>query len=331
MSDVEVKSYRYLRTAMVALLLGLGAAVMYHSLQAGAFLASVSAYYYTPAQAIFVGALIALGACMIALKGTNEVEDVFLNLGGMFAAVVAIVPTSRGSDYRTAVRACEQADSPALEELDCPTVRTLAEATKANVENSTVALLFVGALALLAAILFYSLKDRRTPGAKFPRWAYAAALVVYGGSAGAFAASRAWFIDNAHYIAAVGLLACIIVVAVANALRRDQGRQETLNAVPGALARSRDFYAWFARILLGAAAVGTLLWLVDWISLFLLEIVVAAFFAVFWMVQTIERWRDEPGPDGSDPGDLPASKAQPSSPGSRRPNHDQADRTGGRA
>jgi hypothetical protein len=300
MFNIEVKSYRYLRTAMVALLLGLGAAVVYHSLQAGAVLASVSAYYYTPAQAIFVGALIGLGACMIALKGTNEVEDAFLNLGGMFAAVVAVVPTSRGADYRTAVRACEQADSPALQDLDCPTVRTLAEATRANVENSTVALLFMGALALLAMVLFFALKDRRTPGAKFPWWAFVASLVVYGFVAGAFALSRAWFIDNAHYIAAVGLLVCIVVVAVANALRRDPERQETLNAVPGALVRSRDRYAWFARIMLGAAAVGIVLWLLDWISVFLLEIVVAAFFVVFWMMQTIERWGDEAPPAAGD-------------------------------
>jgi FtsH-binding integral membrane protein len=296
MSDIEVKSYRYLRTAMVALLLGLGAAVVYHTMQAGAVLASVSAYYYTPAQAIFVGALIALGACMIALKGTNGVEDLFLNLGGMFAVVVAIVPTSRGADYRTAVRACEQADSPVLEDLDCPTVRALAEATEANVENSTVALLIVGALALLTAVLFFALKDRRTPGAKFPWWAFVATLVVYGVGAAAFTMSKERFIDNAHYVAAIGLLVCIVVVAVANALRRDEGRQETLNAVPGALLRSRDAYAWIARIMLGGAVVGVVLWLVDWISLFLLEIVVAAFFAVFWMVQTIERWRDEPPP-----------------------------------
>jgi hypothetical protein len=296
MSDIEVKSYRYLRTAMVALLLGLGAAVMYHTLQTGSFLASVSGYYYTPTQAIFVGALITLGACMIALKGTNRVEDVFLNLGGMFAAVVAIVPTSRGADYRTAVSACEQADSRVLDDLDCQTVRALADDTKANVENGTFALLIVGAVALLAAVLFFALKDRRTPGAKFPWFAFVPALVVYGVGAGAFAASRGWFINNAHYVAAGGLLVCIVVVAVANALRRDEGRQETLNAVPGALVRSKDFYARFARIMVSAAVVGIVLWLVGWISLFLLEIVVAAFFAVFWMMQTIERLRDVPPP-----------------------------------
>jgi len=298
MSGIEVTSYRYLRTAIVALLIGLGTAVVYQALQAGPFLASVSAYYYTPAQAIFVGGLIALGVCMIALKGTNLVEDVFLNLGGMLAAVVAVVPTSRGEDYRTAVRACAQGDSPLLTEkastgLDCPTVRALAEATSANVENNIVALLVVGALALLATVLFFLLRDRRAPGATFPWWGFGATSVVYGAGAGAFWASQRWFVDNAHYVAALGLFACIVVVAVANALRRDEGRAEALNAVPGALLRSRDLYAWFARIMVGATLVGVVLWQVNWISLFVLEIGVAAFFAMFWMVQTIERWGDE--------------------------------------
>src|SRR5215471_18859647 len=109
MSDTEVKSYRYLRTAMVGLLIGLGAAVIYQTGHQGFLLDSVSAYYYTPAQAMFVGGLIGLGACMIALKGTTPLEDISLNLGGMFATVVAIVPTARSADYAAAVHACEHA------------------------------------------------------------------------------------------------------------------------------------------------------------------------------------------------------------------------------
>jgi NO-binding membrane sensor protein with MHYT domain len=75
-SDTWVKSYCYVRTAMVGLLLGLGVAVLFQTSRQGwHLLGSVSAYYYTPAQAIFVGALIGLAACMIALKGTNAVES----------------------------------------------------------------------------------------------------------------------------------------------------------------------------------------------------------------------------------------------------------------
>lgn len=292
MSEVEVKSYRYLRTAIVGLLVSLGAAVFYQSLVQQSFLASVSAYYYTPAQAIFVGALIGLGACMIALRGTHEVEEVFLNLGGMLATVVAIVPTSRGVDFKSAVRACEQGDSPLLTDqasgnVDCPTVRALADAAEANIENNMVALLVVGLLALLAAV-FFALRDGKGRSAAF-WWGFVAALVVYAAGAAFFWLARDGFIGTAHYIAAVGLLLCIVTVATANALRREHRTsggptRQTFDT----LARSRDRYAWIARIMLLVAAVGVVLWLVDAITLFWLEISVALLFAVFWLVQTLE-------------------------------------------
>jgi hypothetical protein len=266
-------------------------------------LSSVSAYYYTPAQAIFVGALIGLGACMIALKGTTGVEDVFLNLGGMFAAVVAIVPTARSADYRTAVRACTEGAGPLLTQqastdLDCPTVRALAEATRANVENNMVALLVVGALGLLATALF-ALREK--PEHRVDRkevlrswWGFGVAFVMFAIAAVAFLASTEWFIDHAHYLAAAGLFLCIFVVAVTNALRRQRKHRgaaggQTMREVPGALIRSPDRYAWIARAMVVGAVGGIVLWRVDVITLFWLEIVVAALFAVFWMVQTIEQ------------------------------------------
>jgi hypothetical protein len=123
--EIQAMSYRYLRIAMVGLLLALAAAVFYQSSQQDSFLASVSAYYYTPAQAAFVGALIGLGASMIALQGMTPPEDMFLNLGGIFAIVVAIVPTGRGADFDTAVRACRESGGTLLthlasKNLDCP-------------------------------------------------------------------------------------------------------------------------------------------------------------------------------------------------------------------
>src|SRR5258705_1413953 len=140
--DTRVKSYRYLRIAMVGLLVALGVSVGYQTWRQGFhLLGSVSAYYYTPAQAIFVGALIGLATCMIALKGTTAVEDVFLNIGGMFAAVVAIVPTSRGEDYEAVFRECVQAAGPQLTDrasraVYCSSVTGLQEATMLNVDNN---------------------------------------------------------------------------------------------------------------------------------------------------------------------------------------------------
>jgi hypothetical protein len=304
--DILAKSYRYLRTAMVGLLVCLAVAVVYQSWRQGHLLGSVSAYYYTPAQAIFVGALVGLGACMIALKGTTPVEDVFLNLGGVFAAVVAIVPTARDADYRAAVRACQEAETPLLTErasteLDCPTVQALADATKANVENNLSALLVVGALALLAAVLF-ALRDgtlNRQADRRAVRsfWlGFVVALVLWLAGLTARLTSLQWLIDNAHFLAAAGLFLCLLVVAIANA-RRVEGKQsggvsrvrQSLDAVGELIAvRRHDRYIWIARLMLLVAAGSAVLMFADLITLFWLEIAVFGLFIAFWTVQTIE-------------------------------------------
>jgi hypothetical protein len=298
-SDKLAKTYTYLRTAMVALLVALGVAVFYQTARQGFLLASVSAYYYTPAQAIFVGALIGLAACMIALKGTWGAEEVFLSLGGMFAAVVAIVPTSRGEDHRTAVRACrELLTEQELTDLDCPNVLALADATKANVENNMVALLIVGLLGLVAGV-FFALRGKKGLGAEF-WWGFGAAFAVWLFAGVAFVVSTEWFIDYAHYIAAFGLLVCIVIVAIANAVRRESEQpsgasapgETTVKGARDALMRRPtrlNSYAGLVWAMVGVAAIGIGLVVADVLSLFWLEIVVALLFAVFWMVQTIDQ------------------------------------------
>jgi hypothetical protein len=300
--DTWLKSYRYLRLAMVGLLIALGVAVGYQTWrQDFDLLGSVSAYYYTPAQAIFVGALIGVAACMIALKGTTAVEDVFLNLGGMFAAVVAIVPTSRGEDYESAVRECQQAAGPLLTDkaqtaLDCPTVQALAEATRANVENNMVALLVLGGLGLVATALF-ALRDRTGSRQKF-WWGFGASAAVYAAGAFSFIASIEWFIDHAHYLAGAGLVLCLFVVTVANVRRQqdEAGGTGGLGQTVGALLSPgrHDWYTWIARAMVVAAVGGAALWYFEVITLFWLEVSVVALFALFWMVQTIEQMSDEP-------------------------------------
>lgn len=319
--ETWIKSYSYLRTAMVALLISLGAAVFYQtSQQRWHPLASVSAYYYTPAQAIFVGALIGLGACMIALKGTNLVEDVILNIGGMFAAVVAIVPTSRGKDFETAVRACRESATPLLTEkaskdLSCPTVLGLVEATRANVENNMVALLIVGLLGLLAAV-YFARRDARGLGGWF-WWGFGAACVVYAAVAVVFFAFTDWFVGWGHYLAAGGLLVCVIAVTIVNAFRRQSQRsngtgaigsaqdkalartQQGLKAAGGTLARKPsdlEPYAWLAWVMIAVAVVGGVLVLVNPFALFWVEIAVALLFVIFWTAQTLELMPRSPAP-----------------------------------
>ncbi|MEV7633306.1 hypothetical protein AB0N64_12965 [Microbacterium sp. NPDC089318] len=59
----------------------------------GDFADSISANYSTPLRDIFVGALVAIGACLIVYRG-RPVEDLALNVAGFYATFVAFVPYS---------------------------------------------------------------------------------------------------------------------------------------------------------------------------------------------------------------------------------------------
>jgi len=303
---IFVKSYLYLRLAIVALLTALGVAVAYETVRLKFHpLSSVSAYYYSPAQAIFVGALIGFAACMIALKGTTDLEDVVLNIGGMFAAVVAIVPTSRGADFDAAVAACQKAGP--LGGSDCPSRIALVDAAKLNIENNVSALLLVGALAVLIAILFAIIK-----GPAFSWKAFGAGVSVLVLVGAPFIMSREWFINNAHWLAAAGLFICIFIVALENARRQkaklsnapSAGADGAATAGPAAGQAvgvlisgtgGREHYTWIARIMLVVGGFAVWVWTSHWISLFLLEIIVFALFIAFWIAQTIEQGSQPPG------------------------------------
>ena len=294
-AGTQAKSYRYLRIAMVGLLIALAAAVFYQSSQQGSFLASVSAYYYTPAQAVFVGALIGLGASMIALQGLTDAEDQFLNLGGIFAIVVAIVPTGRGADFESAVRACRESGGTLLTHqastnLDCPGVLALQDATRANVENNMAALLIVGGLTLILTVVILLKGKAAKQGTKGRWWViggFSAAVVLWLLGLIALAVSVDWLAGHGHYIAAGGLLLSILLVAGANAHRRQQ-RPTARYGLKGDILKSPRAYTWIAVAMLVVSGALIVLWLTNAISLFWVEILLAFMFVLFWIVQTID-------------------------------------------
>ena len=94
LAQYAIKSYRYLRLAIVVVVLSLIASVLIERSKTSCWEVSISAYYYTPVHAMFVGALVAIGVCLIAVKGSEEWEDMLLNVAGILAPIVAFVPTS---------------------------------------------------------------------------------------------------------------------------------------------------------------------------------------------------------------------------------------------
>ena len=85
------RTYRYLRMGIGGTVLLIFVSVAVAMTQVGV-LSSVSAYFYTPARTVFVGALIAASLGLLAISGTG-VERALLDVAGLLAPLVALVPT----------------------------------------------------------------------------------------------------------------------------------------------------------------------------------------------------------------------------------------------
>jgi hypothetical protein len=277
-----VKTYRYLRLAMVFLVAWLAVAVLHEGLtrDPGCWEASISSYYYTPVRGVFVGVLVAVGVCLIALKGSTETEDVLLNLAGMLALVVPLVPTPALGSCRTGAAT----DPGAIRE---------------NIANNVLALLVVG-FAALAWAMGNAWQQRAEH-----RWSVVsdiggiAATAILVATAVVFGTSRDFFVRWAHDASAVSMFLCLIVVMGLNALGVGRTRAEPGNTLRAAL---RTGYAAVGLAMAATLVVVVVLKIVDvrlahlvlWV-----EAALVAEFAAFWILQTRELWgegvRGRPG------------------------------------
>jgi hypothetical protein len=264
---------------MLTLIAMLAASIAIEWWQAGrdCFQHSISGYYYTPAQAIFVTTLVAIGVCMVALKGNTEWEDILLNAGGILAPVVGFVPTpGKGG---------------------CRSVPVTFRDTPADIANNMGALFVAGGLAL-AITIGVAIAARRaaanSPGQAPWDHRQAVGLVlaalVLGGGIAWFSWNRAGFTMGAHYTAAIALFVCIIGVAILNAKGFDRQRQGVRRMrLPYA-----NRYSFIAvGMVVSVVSIGLWKWLVGWDHAVLwIEGVLIAFFAAFWLIQTQELWRE---------------------------------------
>jgi hypothetical protein len=258
-NEAEVRTYRYLRLGMIAVLLMLAVSVLIEQAKTspGCWQGSISAYYYTPAQAVFVGALIAIGVCMVVLKGTPGLEDVLLNIGGMFAPVVALVPTP-GQGTCWSVRPTQSDPAP-------------------NIANNLWGLFVAGGLALLISVYLGITAEPGTWDRRHTR-ALVASILIYLVGIIWFNGYRDHFQANAHYTAAVLLFVVIIAVVVLNARA-----SKTWASGP---------YAWIAGLMAIGLVVGFVGWQAEWRhALLFVEAALIALFLAFWIIQTKELWR----------------------------------------
>ncbi|MCK5104809.1 MAG: hypothetical protein KAR17_18435 [Cyclobacteriaceae bacterium] len=94
-------SYRSLRRAIG--ILGITLPIMLIIGNHGEVGGSISFYYYTKMSTVFTGILITFGLILITYRGTDTTkgitnENVLTNMGGIFALLVALVPTKYGNN-----------------------------------------------------------------------------------------------------------------------------------------------------------------------------------------------------------------------------------------
>ncbi len=269
MADVQFNAvrdtYRYLRLATLVIILMLGVAVVLEREASSCWQTSISAYYWTAAHSIFVAALCAVGACLIVYKGSSDTEDIVLNFSGFLAFIVAMVPTAR-----------EALCGPGL-----PTGYEVA----AGLRNNVWAVFVAGVVAEVTTIIL----QRRSDTAPRPNWTARISRligwVVIGLGAYTFIRNPETFQARGHNIAAPTMFVGIIVVVLLNAYtsRRSVNNPKQYAAAYLAVAISMG---------LTLVAIVTLsLTFKQWThAVILVEALLIAEFAAFWIIQTVELW-----------------------------------------
>ncbi|MFI6426064.1 hypothetical protein [Promicromonospora sp. NPDC050880] len=274
-------TYRYLRVAIVAVVLvlfvslGLQIVADHGRLGSGEewWHASISAYFYSPVQSVFVGSLVGIGTCLVAIKGRHGAEEVLLNVAGLLALVVALVPTPLDATLCTAEPYC----------VDMPE----------RVGNNIGTLLLVGGPVLLLATW-----PRRRDLAGPAGWDLWLTWLTWAATGVWLLAWPASFLQVAHYAAAVLLFACLVAVAWINGSDRAVTAQ-ALERLRGMSAAA--FRAWYRTIavVMAVVLVGglTMMVVLDRFfpavfpqTLFVVEAVLMLVFALFWVLQTIQFW-----------------------------------------
>lgn len=278
MSDAAIQTYRYLRIGLVGAVVLLGASILVERGEVDCWQTSISGYYYTPARAIFVGTLIAVGLALIVIKGRTTAVDVCLNFAGMLAPLVAVVPT-------TNVGACWSVDPPAV-----PVLPDGAPApwVVANIDNNVWALILTGVVGIAAWVAIVAATGGfGAAGAASPtrQWGI---LVTIGFVALVWLAFRFWddFDERAHGFAAVAMFAFLAVVVLLNAVAALRG--------PSSNVFSILYVAIFVAMVLAAIP----LLFSDWEhNVLIVEAVEIALFGAFWSVQTVELWTTTSAPE----------------------------------
>ena len=276
------KTYRYLRIGMIGAVVLLASSIIVERSKVDCWQTSISAYYYTPVRAIFVGSMIAVGLSLIVYKGRGDWEDFFLNFAGMLAPVVAIAPTM------DAERQCWSVPPTSFPIQN----GSVAEWVTTNIDNNFYALLIAGGIGVAVAAFIAIFVNRRSGVrsvlAPFERGERGTRL-------GLIVTALAllfgwWLIENwsdfntrAHGFAAVGMFGFLIAAILANVLEQFETRAR----------RWSWGYATIAALMILGGIVIPWFRIGNEYTVGVLEAYEILLFAVYWIAQTKENWHEE--------------------------------------
>ncbi len=283
LEDPSVQTYRYVRAAIIGSMLLLFVSLALQVASDGWDVkSSISEYYYWPVRGVLIGTLMATGVAIVAIMGRPGLEDSSLNIAGMLAPVVALVPTPLTPPAGLRCPGAQQRCIPA-EYLP-------------GVVNNMSALLVLG-LPLLGFAWWTAIGTGRWD--RPTRTSLVAATVVWGVFAAWLGPTDGWplrssFLSWSHYVAAIGMFGLIIVVVWFNALRTDchfrMGQKPVsyrlvyfVVATAMSLTLVVSVVVYFATSEASRESSSLVFWL---------EAVLLLLFVVFWIAQTVEFWDD---------------------------------------
>jgi len=286
LDDRTRKTYRYLRVAVVALalLLMVSLVVEIATNDWNPEFGSISGFYYTAVHSVFVGALVAVGPVLVAIKGRAGWEDVLLDVAGALVPVVALVPTPV---FTVPGRFTCSDDRKCVPQELVP-----------GVVNNVSALLVVGA----AGIAFAWWQSRGSDVVSARRGLMVAATLWLVTAVFLWVpALQPFFLKTAHYAAAITFFVLLAGAAWVNG-QRVAARESIGDA---ASARYRGAYRGIATAMVAAALLTGVAFFLTWwahvampfMTIFVLEAVLLLLFVAFWTLQTVENWDIEASED----------------------------------
>lgn len=289
-SDSLQRTYRYLRFGIGGTIVLVFVSVAIAMVQVGV-LSSVSAYFYTPARTVFVGALIAASLGLLAISGTG-VERVLLDAAGLLAPLIALVPTPLVPGTVPGVR------------IDCaPESSCVPSAYHLDVANGVSTYLLVGAVVVIAAFLIFRGRKQEL---RAIRASLLGAAALFLAVALTWAFARDVFLQQAHVTAALLFFLSIGSCAVVKAFEHQQGARPTKTY--------QRLYWIIAAVFLADAVVAVAVIYGGWLEAFVVppvlicELLALALFLLYWILQSFPRW-DTVNPQLVFPGSLMVTKA----------------------